>query len=85
MDAWFGKSKTSTAERYMNYMIGRENNISFHHTHTDAVLTLEDGSKFYMKKSPGHILIKMNRDETSEQAYHKMKDMCRGIKDVVLE
>jgi len=85
MDAWFGKSKTITAERYMNYMIGHENNISFINTRTDAVLTLHDGSKFYLKKSPGHILIKMNRDEISNQAYHTLKDMCRGMKDVVLK
>ena len=85
MDAWFGKNKTRTAERYMNYMIGRENNISFINTKTDAVLTLDDGSKFYMKKSPGHILIKMNREETSDRTFHIVKDMCRGMKDVILK
>ena len=85
MDAWFGKSKTRTAERYMNYMVGRENNISFYNTKMDAFLTLDDGSKFYMKKSPGHIFIKINKDEASPRAYYKMKDMCVGMKEVVLK
>ncbi len=85
MDAWFERNKTRTAERYMNAMIGREHNSSFLNTRMDAVLTLDDGSKFYMKKSPGHILIKMKKDETSDRTYHTMKAMCRGMKDVVLQ
>ncbi len=85
MDARFGKSKTRTAERYMNHILGRENNISFINTRTDAFLTLDDGSKFYMKKSPGHILIKMNKDDLSDRSYHLVKGMCVGMKDVVLK
>ena len=85
MDAWFGRTKTRKAERYMNETIGRQNNISFFNTETDAALTLDDGSKFYMKKSPGHIVIKMNKDENSDEAYHAIKTMCVGMKDVILE
>jgi len=84
MDARFGRNKTRKAERYMNDMIGRENNMSFINTRTDAVFTLDDGSKFYMKKSPGHILIRMKREESSDRAFHAMKEMCVGLKDVVL-
>lgn len=85
MDARFGRSKTRKAERYMNEMIGRQNNVSFFNTETDAVFTLDDGSKFYMKKSPGHIKISMNKDETSDRNYHAMKQMCEGMKDVILK
>jgi len=85
MDARFGKSKTRKAERYMNEMIGRQNNLSFSNTETDAVFTLDDGSKFYMKKTPGHIKISMNKDETSDQTYHAVKQMCQGMKDVILK
>ncbi len=83
MNAWFSKSKTKKAERYMNEKIGRETNVSFFNKKMDVVLTLDDGSKFYLKKKPGHIVIKMNKDETSEQAYHSIKTMCKGMKDVV--
>jgi len=85
MDAWFAKSKTRAAERYMNEKIGRQNNFSFINTQTDATITLDDGSKFYMKKSPGHITIKINKDEASDEAYHRMKRMCEGMKDVILQ
>jgi hypothetical protein len=85
MDARFSKNKTKKAERYMNEMIGRQNNVSFLNTESDAVFTLDDGSKFYMQKSSGHIKIRMNKDETSDLNYHAMKQMCEGMKDVVLK
>jgi hypothetical protein len=85
MNAWFGKSKTWKADRYMNERIGRETNISFFNKKMDVVVTLDDGSKFYMKKNPGHIVIEMNKDETSEKAWHAIKTMCKGMKDVILK
>ncbi len=84
MDAWFGRSASRRAERYMNETFGQQNNISFHRAETDETFRLDDGSKFYMKKSPGHILIKMNKDETSDKTYYSIKPMCIGMKDVVL-
>ena len=85
MDARFSKNQARTAEQYMNDVLGEKNKFSFLNTQTDAVFTLNDGSKFYMKKSPGHILIRVNRDENSDITYHRIKEMCKGIKDAVLE
>lgn len=84
MDAWYSTNKTKRTERYLNDMIGRDNHISFSHRHAEGLYTLDDGSKFYMKKSPGHIMIRVNKDESSDQSLHKIKDICRGMKDVVL-
>lgn len=85
MNAWFGKSKTRKVERYMNEMIGKENDIQFHNTRMDAELTMDDGSKFYIKKSPGHVLIKMKKEETSDHSFYMLKAMCKGMKEVVLK
>jgi hypothetical protein len=85
MDAWFSKSKTRTAELYMNEKIGKQNNISFVNTETDAEFTLNDGSKFYMQKSPGHIMIKMNKLDNSYDRFQRIQEMCKGLKDVVLK
>ena len=84
MDAWFSRNKTRKVERYMNDRIGGGNNMSFVNTQTDAQFTLNDGSKFYMKKSPGHILIRMKKGEVSDETYFAMKDMCKGMKEVVI-
>ena len=85
MEAWFSKGKTKTAELYMNEKIGNRNNISFLNTQSDAKFRLNDGSKFYMKKSPGHILIKMNKMENSYEDFYNLQEMCKGLKDVVLK
>jgi hypothetical protein len=85
MDAWFSENKTRTAELYMNEKIGKQNNISFVNTEADAEFTLDDGSKFYMKKSPGHILIKMNKLDNSYEDFHSIQEMCKGMKDVILK
>jgi len=85
MDAWFSKGKTKTVELYMNEKIGNRNNISFINTNADATFRLDDGSKFYMKKSPGHILIKINKMENSYEDIYNLQEMCKGLKDVVLK
>ena len=85
MNALFGRSRTRAAELYMNKKIGQENNISFLNTQSDAVFTLDDGSKFYLKKSPGFIEIKLNKKENSFRAYHTIKSMCEGMKNVLVK
>src|SRR4051812_13039884 len=67
MDAWFSKGKTRDAELLMNERIGRKSDISFLNTQSDALFTLDDGSTFYLQKSPGHIKIKLDKDENSPQ------------------
>jgi len=84
MDAWFSRSETRRAERYMNETFGQQHHISFYRSETEETFRLDDGSKFYMKKSPGHILIKINKDEASDNEYYSIKAMCIGMKDVVL-
>lgn len=69
----------------MNEKIGKQNNISFVNTETDAEFTLNDGSKFYMQKSPGHIMIKMNKLDNSYDRFERIQEMCKGMKDVVLK
>lgn len=69
----------------MDQKLGDKNNFSFINTETDATLTLDDGSKFYMKKHAGYLGIKMDKTENSVRAYRNLKDMCEGMKDVVLK
>jgi hypothetical protein len=40
---------------------------------------------FYIKKSPGVLKIKLDRNANSEEAYHRIKSMCEGIKTVVVQ
>ena len=80
MNAHFGKSKTRDVEEYLDRRIGRRSNLSLVNSQTDATLTFDDHTKFYMKKSPGFIEIKLGKDENSDEAYRAIKAMCEGIK-----
>ncbi len=85
MDARFSKRNTRAAEQYMNEKIGKQNNISFVNTDIDAQFTLDDGSRFYMQKSPGHILISMNKFENTPEHFQRIQEMCKGMKYVFLK
>ena len=37
----------------------------------------------YIKKYPGRIEIKLDKDENSYEAYHRIKSMCEGMKKVL--
>ena len=84
MKAYFSKSKTRDVERYMDSRIGRRSNMSFVNSRIDGKLALDDHTTFYIKKYPGHIEIKLNKDENSPESYHQIKVMCEGIKKVLV-
>lgn len=83
MNADFSKRKTRDLEEYMDRKIGAGSNMSFANTQSDATFTLDDHTTFYMKKYPGHIEIKFDKDENSNEAYHRIRSMCEGFKKLL--
>ena len=83
MLAHFNKSQTTTVDEYMDSRIGRTSNMSFVNSRIDGTLALDDHTTFYIKKYPGFIEIKLDKDKNSDEAYHKIKAMCEGIKKVI--
>ena len=83
MEAYFSKSKTRNVEEYMDEKIGAGSNTSFVNTRLDGQLTLDDHSTFYLKKYPGLIEIRLDKNENSGEAYQRIKSMCEGIKKVL--
>ena len=84
MNAHFSKSKTRDVEEYMDSRIGSRSKMSFVNSRIDGTLALDDHTTFYIKKYPGHIEIKLNKDENSQESYHEIKVMCEGIKKVLV-
>jgi hypothetical protein len=70
-------------DEYMDSRIGRTSNMSFVNSRIDGKLALDDHTTFYIKKYPGFIEIKLDKNENSEEAYHRIKAMCEGIKKVI--
>ena len=80
MYAYFDKSQTRAVEQYMDRRIGRRSNMSFINSKIDGTIALDDHMTFYIKKSPGILKIKLDKDKNSMEAYDKIRSMCEGIK-----
>ncbi|HSQ44849.1 MAG TPA: hypothetical protein VLM16_07610 [Ginsengibacter sp.] len=83
MNAHFPESRTRDVDNYLDRHVGSKSNISFKNTKTDATLTLDDRTTFYMKKYPGFLQIKLDKSENSADSYHEIKSMCQGIKKLL--
>ena len=80
MKASYDESKKKAVERYMDSQLGRQSNMSFANSTIDGKLTLEDHTTIYMKKSPGHLKIELDKDENSEESLEKVKAVGEELK-----
>jgi hypothetical protein len=85
MKAHFDKSKTRDVEKYMDDWIGKRSSMSFVNTRIDGQIALEDHTTFYIRKYPGLIEIKLDKNENSDEAYQRIKSMCEGMKEVIVK
>lgn len=83
MNAHFSKSKTRDVDAYIDKRIGAGSNFSFSHTEVNSTITLNDETKFYMLKVPGHIEIKLVKEENSDESYDRIRSVCEGMKSVL--
>lgn len=83
MDARFGENQAKAVEEYLDYKIGRRNNMSFANTQIDGRLSLDDHTTFFIKKSGGHLEIELDKRKNSLDSYRKVKSLCEGIKGVL--
>ena len=83
MKANFSKAKTRMVERYMDRMLGDATSMSFVNTRIDGNLALDDHTVFYLKKYPGYIKIKLDKDKNSQEGYEEIREMCEGMKEVL--
>jgi len=84
MKAHFNKSKMREVEEYMNNKIGKRSNMSFTNSQIDGKISLDDHTTFYIKKYPGRLEIKLDKNQNSDDSYQQIKSMCQGIKKVVI-
>lgn len=84
MDAWFDESKTRKVQRFIDSELGDRNSFSFVNTQMDAMITLDDHTTFHMQSTPGELKIKLNKHQNSFESYTEIKDLCEGIKAVIL-
>jgi len=84
MSASFDRGKTKMVENYISDHTG-ENGLfkSRGNIDIDANTTYDDDIKIYIKFHPGKLNIQFDKDDNSKEAYHEVKDMCEGIKEIL--
>jgi hypothetical protein len=82
MTAKFNPEKTIEVDKYLDKELPN-GNMSFVNTRMDGEITLDNKATFYIKKSPGYLNIKFDKEKNSDKAYTKIKSVCEGINDVV--
>ena len=82
MTAKFNPDRTAAVERWLNKEMAT-GDVSFTNTEIDGNITLDNNSTFYMKKSPGFLNIKLDKEKNSEAVYRQIRSVCEGIQDVV--
>jgi hypothetical protein len=82
MTAKFNPDRTTAVERWLDKELPA-GDVSFTNTEIDGNITLDNQATFYMKKSPGFLNIKLDKEKNSDTIYRKIRSVCEGINDVV--
>lgn len=48
------------------------------------ITVLKDQTKLTIESSPGELMVYLDKEENSRDAYHRVKNLCDGVKDVIL-
>ena len=82
MKAEFNPDKTDEVDRYLDKELP-SGNMSFVNTEMNGDIILDDKTTFFIKKSPGYLNIKFDKEKNTEEAFVKVKSVLEGINDVV--
>jgi len=82
MTAKFNPEKTNKVDKYLDKELS-SGNMSFVTTKVDGEITLDNKATFYIKRSPGYLNIKFDKEKNSYEAFAMIKSVCEGINDVV--
>jgi hypothetical protein len=78
LSASYNREQTGRLQRYMDAQLNTHD--LFHNSRMDATVTLDDKTSFYVKTSPGRLLIKFDKDANDPAAYYRIKDLGEKIK-----
>jgi len=82
MTAKFNPDKTPAVERWLDQELSA-GDMLFANTEIDGDITLNDKSVFYIKKSPGFLNIKLDKEKNSDAVYKRIRSVCEEINEIV--
>jgi len=85
LEAVYNEDLTGKVQRYINRQIEPNGLFESTNDYFDVTTQLKDRTRFYIKASPGRLLIKLNKKENSYESYTRIKAMCQGIVGLLKE
>jgi len=85
LNAEYNEDKTGKVQRYINRQIEPNGLFGSTEDYFDVTTELKDRTKFYIKASPGKLVIKLNKQENSYASYARIKNMCEGVAGILKE
>ena len=85
LQAEYNEDKTGAVQRYINRQIAPNGLFASTEDYFDVDTELKDKTKFYIKASPGELIIKLNKQENSYASYTRIKSICEGVTSIIKE
>gem|GEM_PF-840196 len=81
VDAKFSRSKTAQVARVIDQML--DGNNSLESRDLNGTISLEDDSRIYVRLRSGRLRIRFDKEENSETAYERVRDLTDKIKATI--
>ena len=76
--ALYSRRKAKRLQSYIDEQLNTDH--MFRNSRVDANVTLDDRTNIYVRNIPGRLLIKLNKDQNTAEAYYRIKKLGEGIK-----
>jgi hypothetical protein len=83
LNANYRRNQTARLHRYMDARL--HTNHLFKNSRMDATVTLDDKTSFYVRSSPGRLLIKLDKNVNDEASYIRIKELAEDIKQTLAD
>ena len=83
MSAHYQKNRTKAVDEFLQDKIGKLPNSSMFKRYSNTEMVLEDGTRFYLEKSPGYLSIELDKSKNSTRSYMAVKQLCEALKPVI--
>ncbi|NCI47767.1 hypothetical protein [Sediminibacterium soli] len=76
--ASYDPEKTWHVQDYLDETL--RSNHMFRNARMNGMIVLDDRMNFFIRAVPGKLVIKFDRDDNSEEAFHRIKEFGKGLK-----
>lgn len=83
--AKFPAEKTNRVEKFINKTTSPLTLYGPGNDEVDADTKLDDNTSFHIKSGNGRLNIRLNKTQNSEESLERVKKMCEGIKEILVD